>query len=145
MPTRWSTIYRMFDSVIYNWEMIVQTLNARKVHLKELNSFTLEELIMFRDFLKPFASATAETKATKKNNNQLGSSMARKDKIAFDPKSNRSRNDHANQKNWLRILDEECERARLHLPRRGSFLESHDEEFENVQRSTKISYMEQSL
>lgn len=65
VSTRWSSVYRMLESVIQRWEQIRDILIQRKVHLKELNSTSLEELKLLRDFLKPFASATSEIEATK--------------------------------------------------------------------------------
>lgn len=66
VSTRWSSVYRMLESVIKHWDTIGQQLRTRKVHLQELNSMTKEELIILRDFLKPFAVATSEIEATKR-------------------------------------------------------------------------------
>lgn len=65
VSTRWSSVYRMLESVIERWQQIKDILTQRKVHLKELNSTSLEELKMVCDFLKPFATATSEIEATR--------------------------------------------------------------------------------
>lgn len=64
VSTRWSSVYRMLESFILRYEQIKDILNHKQVHLTELNSTTLEELILLRDFLKPFALATLEIEAT---------------------------------------------------------------------------------
>lgn len=58
VSARWGSVYRMIESVILRWDQICSILIERKVHLKELNSTSLEELKILRDFLKPFAIAT---------------------------------------------------------------------------------------
>lgn len=66
VSTRWSSVYRMLESVIQHWNEIVDILKQKNAHLKELQSISLEELKLMRDFLKPFAEATLEIEATKK-------------------------------------------------------------------------------
>lgn len=65
VSTRWNTVYRMLESVIAHWDEIVRQLQARKAHLDDLNSISLEELKMMRDFLRPFAQAILESEVTK--------------------------------------------------------------------------------
>lgn len=66
VSTRWSSVYRMLESVIEHWDRIVAILEQRKQHLEELRSISLDELKLMCDFLKPFAIATDEIEATKR-------------------------------------------------------------------------------
>lgn len=65
VSTRWNTVYRMLESVIAHWDEIVHELRTRNKHLNDLNSISLEELKIIRDFLKPFAQAILEAEVTK--------------------------------------------------------------------------------
>lgn len=65
VSTRWNTVFRMLESVIAYWDKIVYQLQTHKVHQKEINSISLDELKMMRDFLKPFATAILEAEVTK--------------------------------------------------------------------------------
>lgn len=65
VSTRWNTVYTMLESVINNWTMICDVLTQKKTHLKDLQSITLDQLIMMKEFLEPFKNATLEVEATK--------------------------------------------------------------------------------
>lgn len=63
--TRWNSIGGMLDSVIHHWELINQILRTSNKRLDDLNSITLHELEMLRDFCKPFKTSTDELEASK--------------------------------------------------------------------------------
>lgn len=64
VSTRWNSVYNMLESVIYHWELINQILRSSNKHVADLNSVTLNELEILRDFLKPFKTSTDELEAS---------------------------------------------------------------------------------
>lgn len=60
VPTRWNSVYFMFDSVLKHWDEIVSILRAKKVHMNDLAVIEYEEMEMLRDFLKKFKDASQE-------------------------------------------------------------------------------------
>lgn len=65
VSTRWSSVFRMLESVISHWTDIVNILQQRKQHLTDLQSISLEELKLIRDFLKPFAKSKSKQQRKK--------------------------------------------------------------------------------
>lgn len=80
VATRWNSVLRMLESFIEVWDAISEILNQppssrpsdkekdrlRAKHSTEFNTISLSELILLRDFLQPFKTATDEVEATKK-------------------------------------------------------------------------------
>lgn len=85
VATRWNTIYQMLDSVIERWDEIVRQLRSRKVHQKELDMISLEELELIRDFLKPFSQAIVEAEVTKRTSIDIVSPWFSKLKAHLKP------------------------------------------------------------
>lgn len=65
VSTRWNSVYNMLESFIHHWDLINEILHSTKKHLQDLNSITLNELEILRDFLKPFKTSTDELEASK--------------------------------------------------------------------------------
>lgn len=55
----------MLDSFIHHWELINRILRASNKRLDDLNSISLNELGMLRDFCRPFKTSTDELEASK--------------------------------------------------------------------------------
>lgn len=65
VSTRWNSVCTMLETFINNWMRINEILRRTQKHLKDLDSISLNELILMKNFLAPFKDATNETEATK--------------------------------------------------------------------------------
>lgn len=66
VSTRWNSVFSMLESVIIHWDQITEILKRSQKHLTDLNSLTLDELILLKNFLEPFKKATDDLEASKR-------------------------------------------------------------------------------
>lgn len=65
VSTRWNTVHTMLDAAVENWATINEILRRSKKHLNELDSLSLDKMILLKNFLEPFKDATDNAEATK--------------------------------------------------------------------------------
>lgn len=63
--TRWNSICNMLESVIHHWERINQILRSSGKHIDDLNSISLHELEILKDFCLQFKKSTDDLEGSK--------------------------------------------------------------------------------